>query len=56
MSCGIGRALVDDAEARAEAQGADTLEVTTGPTQGFYERVGFDLIGVTQTRFGAAVR
>lgn len=56
MSVGIGRALVDDAVARARAQGARALEVTAGPAQGFYERVGFELIGVTQTRFGAAVR
>jgi len=56
MSCGVGRALVEDAARRAEAQGADALEVTAGPAQGFYERVGFDLTGVAQTRFGPAVR
>ena len=56
MSCGVGRALVEDAAARASAQGAEALEVTAGPAQGFYERVGFVLTGVTQTRFGPAVR
>ena len=56
MSCGVGRALVEDAATRAEPQGAEALEVTAGPAQRFYERVGFDLIGVAQTRFGPAVR
>ena len=56
MSRGVGRALITDAADRARAQGADALEVTAGPAQGFYERVGFDLIGVAQTRFGPAVR
>ncbi|MBV8998002.1 MAG: GNAT family N-acetyltransferase [Solirubrobacterales bacterium] len=56
MSSGVGRALIEDAAARASAQGAEALEVTVGPAQGFYERVGFTLIGATQTRFGPAVR
>lgn len=56
MSAGVGRALVEDAAARALDQGAEALEVTTGPAQGLYERVGFNLIGVTQTRFAPAVR
>jgi GNAT superfamily N-acetyltransferase len=56
MSRGIGRALVEDAVMRAQQGGAEALEVTAGPAQGFYERVGFRLIGVAQTRFGPAVR
>lgn len=56
MSSGVGRALIEDAAARASAQGAEALEVTVGPAQGFYERVGFNLIGTAQTRFGPAVR
>jgi GNAT superfamily N-acetyltransferase len=56
MFGGVGRALVEDAAAHATAQGAEALEVTAGPAQGFYERVGFHLIGVAQTRFGPAVR
>jgi GNAT superfamily N-acetyltransferase len=56
MFAGVGRALVEDAGARASDQGAAALEVTAGPAQGFYERVGFTLIGVAQTRFGPAVR
>ena len=56
MSAGVGRALVEDAAARASDQGAEALEVTAGPAQAFYERVGFNLIGVAQTRFGPAVR
>ena len=56
MSSGIGRALIHDAAARASARGAEALEVTVGPAQGFYERVGFNLIGAADTRFGPAVR
>ena len=53
---GVGRALVEDAAARAAYAGAPWLEVTAGPAQGFYERVGFTLIGSAKTRFGPAVR
>lgn len=56
MHGGVGRALVQDAAARASRQGATCLEVTAGPAQGFYEKVGFQLIGSAQTRFGPAVR
>jgi len=56
MSSGVGRALIEDAAARGAEQGAQALEVTVGPAQGFYERVGFNLIGTAQTRFGPAVR
>jgi GNAT superfamily N-acetyltransferase len=53
---GVGRALVEDAAARAGRQGADRIEVTAGPAQGFYEKVGFDLVGAAETRFGPAIR
>jgi GNAT superfamily N-acetyltransferase len=53
---GVGRALVQDAATRAADGGARSLEVTAGPAQGFYERLGFQLVGTTQTRFGPAVR
>jgi GNAT superfamily N-acetyltransferase len=56
MSCGVGRALVQDAAARAADQRADALEVTAGPAQAFDDRVGFNLTGPAQTRFGPAVR
>lgn len=56
MLGGVGRALVEDAAARAAGAGAGCLEVTAGPAQAFYERVGFHLIGTAQTRFGPAVR
>ena len=56
MSSGVGRALVEDAAARVSDQGAEALEVTAGPAQAFYERVGLNLIGPAQTRFGPAVR
>ena len=56
MHRGVGRALVDDAAARAARGGAAAVEVTAGPAQGFYERVGFTLIGSAETRFGPAVR
>ena len=56
MRRGVGRALVQDAAARASANGAVGLEVTAGPAQGFYERVGFAVVGEAETRFGPAVR
>jgi GNAT superfamily N-acetyltransferase len=56
MFTGIGRALVEDASGRASDEGAEALEVTAGPAQGFYEKVGFNLVGVARTRFGPAVR
>jgi GNAT superfamily N-acetyltransferase len=56
MLGGVGRALVEDAAARASGQGAACLEVIAGPAQGFYERVGFRLVGAADTRFGPAVR
>ena len=56
MRCGVGRALVQDAAARAARAGAERLEVTAGPAQGFYEKLGFVVVGAAQTRFGPAVR
>jgi predicted N-acetyltransferase YhbS len=56
MGRGAGRALVEDAVARATASGGERIEVTAGPAQGFYERVGFKTTGSAQTRFGPAVR
>jgi GNAT superfamily N-acetyltransferase len=56
MGAGVGRMLVEDAAARASRGGAEYLEVTAGPAEGFYEKVGFQLVGAAQTRFGPAVR
>jgi GNAT superfamily N-acetyltransferase len=56
MTRGIGRALVEDACRRARARGASAMEVTAGPAQGFYERLGFGVTGAAETRFGPAVR
>jgi GNAT superfamily N-acetyltransferase len=56
MMSGVGRELVEDAAARASGRSTRCLEVTAGPAQGFYERVGFHHVDTTQTRFGAAVR
>lgn len=56
MRRGVGTALVDDAARRALDQGAGCLEVTAGPAQAFYERVGFYRFDAAQTRFGPAVR
>ena len=56
MLSGVGRALVEDAVGRASREGARCLGVTAGPAQVFYERVGFELVGAAQTRFGPAVR
>jgi GNAT superfamily N-acetyltransferase len=56
MDRGVGRALIEDAAARACHDGAECLDVTAGPAQGFYEKVGFHLVGSAATRFGPAVR
>ena len=56
MHHGVGRLLVEDAVTRAAHDGAAALEVIAGPAQGFYEKVGFTLIGTAETRFGPAVR
>jgi GNAT superfamily N-acetyltransferase len=53
---GVGRALVEDAAERESHDGAECLEVTAGPAQGFYEKAGFLLVGSAETRFGPAVR
>lgn len=52
---GIGRALVEDAAARAAAAGARELTVIQGPeTDGFYAKLGFAVVGPAPTRFGPA--
>jgi GNAT superfamily N-acetyltransferase len=56
MGHGVGGALVEDAARRAAQNGAACLEVTAGPAQGFYRKVGFHLVGSAETRFGPAVR
>jgi GNAT superfamily N-acetyltransferase len=56
MGCGVGRALVEDAAARASSDGAERIEVTAGPAQRFYEKTSFRVVGPAQTRFGPAVR
>lgn len=56
MRHGVGRALIEDAASCARTAGAARLEVTVGPAQPFYERVGFTVTGTTQTRLGPAVR
>jgi len=56
MGRGVGRALIEDAAARTEREGAERMEVTAGPAQGFYEKVGFHVVGPAETRFGTAVR
>jgi GNAT superfamily N-acetyltransferase len=56
MQRGVGRALVEDAAGRARVSGALCLEVTAGPAQGFYEKVGFSVVASADTRFGPAVR
>ncbi len=53
---GVGRALVEDAVGRARSAGARSLDVTAGPAQPFYERLGFRVTGGAETRFGPAVR
>ncbi len=53
----VGRALVEDAAARARAAGARRLEVIANPRAvAFYEAVGFAAGEAATTRFGPAPR
>ena len=55
MRSGIGRALVEDAKARARGRGSSRIQVTANPQAiDFYEAVGFITTGQAQTRFGPA--
>jgi predicted N-acetyltransferase YhbS len=55
MGRGVGRALVEDAAARAADAGATALTVVSGPeTQAFYARCGFSRVADAPTRFGPA--
>jgi RimJ/RimL family protein N-acetyltransferase len=54
---GIGRALIQDAVAVANAEGISRIEVTANARAiGFYERLGFLGTGVVQTQFAPALR
>lgn len=54
---GIGRALVDDAAARARDRGWARIEVTANPRAvEFYVKAGFVDDGVVRTQFGAGLR
>ncbi|MBS0642285.1 MAG: GNAT family N-acetyltransferase [Proteobacteria bacterium] len=53
---GVGRRLVQAAQAVAANRGASQLYVVASPqAQAFYEAYGFRACGVEQTRFGVAV-
>jgi len=57
MRMGVGRALVEDAAARARAAGCRELSVTAHPRNfPFYEHVGFVAAEPAATRFGPAFR
>jgi GNAT superfamily N-acetyltransferase len=57
MRGGVGRALVADACARAVRAGQARMTVVAAArTVPFYERLGFVVGGVVQTRFAPAVR
>lgn len=54
---GVGRALVDDAARRTAGRGETRLLViANGNAVGFYEKVGFTLLGELPTRFGPGLR
>ena len=54
---GLGRALIADALALVRADGAQALETVANPrAEGFYDKVGFRIIGRAQTQFGPANR
>jgi len=53
----IGRALVDDAAARAAAAGATHIEVSANTNAlGFSTRLGVEIVGQAATRLGTAPR
>jgi ribosomal protein S18 acetylase RimI-like enzyme len=57
MEQGIGRELVDTVVALARAQSFDRVEVTANPhAQAFYERAGFRVGHVVETKFYPAHR
>jgi ribosomal protein S18 acetylase RimI-like enzyme len=57
MRGGIGRALVDDALDRLRAAGVTRLEVTANRRAlGFYEKLGFVVIGPIETQFSPGLR
>jgi ribosomal protein S18 acetylase RimI-like enzyme len=47
--------LVADLLGRAQAEGVARIDVVAGPARGFYERLGFVVVGEAETRFGAAL-
>ena len=53
---GGGRARVQKAAHRARRAGAARREGTPPPAPGVYEKVGFQVVGAAETRFGPAVR
>ncbi len=57
MGRGVGKALVRDADELARCRGASSIEVTANShARGFYERVGFAVVGVADTMLGPAHR
>jgi GNAT superfamily N-acetyltransferase len=57
MRTGVGRTLVEDAVARAAADGHAVMSVVAASrTLGFYERLGFVVDGDATTQFGPALR
>jgi ribosomal protein S18 acetylase RimI-like enzyme len=53
---GVGRLLVNDAMGAARAAGVARIDVVAGPARGFYEKLGFTVVGDAPTRFGPAHR
>jgi GNAT superfamily N-acetyltransferase len=57
MGAGVGRALIEDAVARAQGWGATEIQVVANPdAMDFYERLGFAGGGHVATRFGPGLR
>jgi GNAT superfamily N-acetyltransferase len=52
---GVGSVLVADVLGRAQADGVTRIDVVAGPARGFYERLGFVVVGEAETRFGPAL-
>jgi len=53
---GIGAALIDEATRDARRQGLSLTVVANPSARGFYERCGFTVEGLAETRFGPALR
>jgi GNAT superfamily N-acetyltransferase len=55
QGAGIGRVLLNEVVGQARADGVPHIDVVAGPARGFYEQLGFSVVGEAPTRFGPAL-